>query len=59
LVAIIIYEESVAALEKSSSLLSFKSLPNDLDNFSSYGTLKIEERISCYKKSKLKLYYII
>ncbi|KAL6632186.1 hypothetical protein LY90DRAFT_505823 [Neocallimastix californiae] len=50
LVAIIIYEESVAALEKSSSLLSFKSLPNDLDNFSSYGTLKIEERISCYKK---------
>ncbi|ORX64021.1 hypothetical protein BCR32DRAFT_287389 [Anaeromyces robustus] len=55
LVAIIIFEESVATLEKNSTLLIFKSLPNDMDNFSNFGSLTLEERISCYKNRKKNL----
>jgi len=57
-----IYEESIAVVEKSSSLLAFNSLPNDFENFTSYGSLTLPERVSCYQQSKKNLkiifYYI-
>jgi len=49
-----IYEESIAVVEKSSSLLAFNSLPNDFENFTSYGSLTLPERVSCYQQSKKK-----
>ncbi|OUM56168.1 hypothetical protein PIROE2DRAFT_19348 [Piromyces sp. E2] len=55
LIAIMIYEESVAVVEKKSSLLGFTSLPNDFENFSSYGSLTLAERVSCYQKRKKDL----